>query len=142
MKRRIHGFSVVTLAFAACGCAALPGESEPPASQDLTGAFVSPAGYAGTFMAEGYFSVVNPRRVTVLLSEYEARDGVIRFRDLTAELDATQDEARCTMTNNGTYSYAETGGSLEFTLIDDPCPSRIELVMASGLTRLVTEKRP
>lgn len=128
-------------AFLSVACANTQ-ESNKSEKQDLTGTFVSPAGYAGTFIEEGYFSVVNPRRVTVQLIEYRAKDGIIWFRDLSAELDATEEEAACAIKNKGQYTYTEEAGKLSFELIEDLCPSRIKLIEASNLTRLETAKRP
>ncbi len=106
------------------------------AAPELTGAFSSPDGWVATFLPAGYLVVANDMGMAGFIVKYGASDGVLWFKNLTAPPDADEEGAHCSMTNKGKYNYAEDGGNLSFTLIEDLCAGRVEAVTGANLTRM------
>ena len=82
-----------------------------------------------TFTGDGYLSiVVNSSNVTAAIYTYSIDEGMIGLRDVSPPAFFPEAQAACARENFGVYAITDREGGFTFTLVDDPCPARVNLI--------------
>ncbi|MEE2526192.1 hypothetical protein V0U79_07420 [Hyphobacterium sp. HN65] len=87
-----------------------------------------------TFTGDGYLSiVVNSSNVTAAIYRYSIDEGVMALRDISPPAFFPEEQAACALDNDGVYEITDRAGGFTFTLIEDPCPARVNLINGRDL---------